>query len=183
MVIGLSIHTFTIAHVVISLVAIASGLIVLFGIWDVGGASLASLDRTMSGDHDSHQRYRIYVSDSQLYSRARRRRCFDVGVGSRADCSICEAFSRIVAADIRRHRRFSALFQCAGFDRSIVSKSANVEYACADASQTAFPDRAGRGTDGFPICRHCRGVQISPGTGHFDILTPERVSPASTTAS
>ena len=88
MVIGLSIHTFTIAHVVISLVAIASGLIVLFGIWDVGGASLASLDRTMSGDHDSHQRYRIYVSDSQLYSRARRRRCFDVGVGSRADCSM-----------------------------------------------------------------------------------------------
>lgn len=31
MVIGLSIHTFTIVHVVISLIAIASGLIVLFG--------------------------------------------------------------------------------------------------------------------------------------------------------
>jgi hypothetical protein len=31
-----------------------------------------------------------------------------------------------VAVDIRRRRRFSALFQCAGFDRSVVSKSANV---------------------------------------------------------
>lgn len=42
MVIGLSIHTFTIVHVVISLAAIASGLIVLFGML---GASATDIDR------------------------------------------------------------------------------------------------------------------------------------------
>src|SRR5512144_1313515 len=113
MVIGLSIHTFTIAHVVISLVAIASGLIVLFGM--LGAHRLPAFTALCLVTT-------ILTSVTgfmfPIHSRARRRRCFDVGVGSRADCSICEAFSRIVAVDIRRHRRFSALFQCAGFDRS-----------------------------------------------------------------
>jgi hypothetical protein len=144
----------------------------------VGGASLASLDRTVFGDHDSHQCDWLYVCDSRLYSRARRRRCLDAGVSGRIDCSICEAFSRIVTMDICRRRRCSALFQCAGFDCPVVPKSANVEYACADAIRTAIPGRAGCGTDGFPISRHCRGVQISPGTSHCGTLTPEQARSA-----
>jgi hypothetical protein len=43
MVIGLSIHTFTIVHVVISLIAIASGLIVLFGMLGANPYSRARL--------------------------------------------------------------------------------------------------------------------------------------------
>jgi hypothetical protein len=63
-----------------------------------------------------------------------------------------------VAVDIRRCCRFSALFQCAGSDRSIVSNCQRRKSLIAQG--------------------HCRGVQISPGTGHFVILTPERTSQA-----
>ena len=57
MIIGLSIQTFTTLHVAISLIAIVSGLIVLFGMLRVRTA--ARLDSLVSGHHHSYQRYRV----------------------------------------------------------------------------------------------------------------------------
>jgi len=67
MMLGMSLSTFTTVHVIISLVAIASGIIVLFGM--LGSKTAERFDRAFPADHGADQRDRLHVSLHPPYAR------------------------------------------------------------------------------------------------------------------
>jgi len=86
MMLGLSLSTFTMLHVIISLVGIVSGLIVLFG-----AARLqpdAGLDRAVSSHHDPYQRYRVRVSVHRVVAVAYDRYSVAGAAGDRVSCAL-----------------------------------------------------------------------------------------------
>ena len=60
MVLGMSLATFTLLHVIISLIAIVAGLVVMFGM--LGSQAGAGPDRDLPAVHDPDQRHRLPVS-------------------------------------------------------------------------------------------------------------------------
>ena len=57
MILGMSMATFVLVHVVISLIAIVAGLIVMFGM--LGSNRHAGADRDLPAVHDPDQRHRL----------------------------------------------------------------------------------------------------------------------------
>ena len=57
MILGMSLATFVIVHVVISLIAIVAGLVVMFGM--LGSNRMPGLDRDLPAVHDPDQRHRL----------------------------------------------------------------------------------------------------------------------------
>ena len=74
MVLGMSLATYTTVHVIISLIGIASGFIVLFGL--LTGRLLGAMERFVSRHHRADQRHRLRLSQHQGDPRDHRRHSF-----------------------------------------------------------------------------------------------------------
>ena len=175
MVLGLSIQAFTIIHVVITLVAIASGFVVLFGMLGRkecrGWTALFLLTTVLTSVTG-------FLFPIRGFTPA-------IGVGIisclllalAARWTLWQTPCRWLALDLCRLCSKRVLSQRICVDRPIVPKSANLACARADTVRTAVPCCTGGCVGCFPRPRHYRGVQISPGTRRFGSLRANNTTP------
>ena len=151
MILGMSLGAFTLLHVIITLVAIGSGLIVVGGMFashKLPGTTVLFLFTTALTSVTG-----FLFSHSGLHAGSRcRYRCL-LDLGGRAFCLIQRAIGRRMALDLRDHRNRIALFKrlCSG--RSKLHEGSGPKGVGADAVGAAVRDNAGCHVGGFR-CDH-----------------------------
>ena len=162
MVLGMSIASFTLLHVVLSLIGIASGLVV----WPVCGREKARrLDRAVSGHDRGHQRDRIPVSLRKFRTAARDRPDLAAAAGAGDSRALLLSPRRIVALDLHRHRDAGAVFQCVRRRGAGFPEAAAAAAAGADRHRAAVRHRPGAGAAGFYRVHRAGAEALLPGPG------------------
>ena len=167
MVLGMSIETFTIVHVVISLMAIASGIVVLIG---------------MLGSHRIPAWTAFFLLTTVLTSvtgflfpirgftpAIGTGICVLSGAGGRALCPLRQTSRGCLALDLCRLCRHRALSQCAGADNTVVPEITGPQAAGSNPVRTAVPGRATRRANCFPDRRNYCRAEISPEPASFPL--------------
>jgi len=99
MILGISTDAFLTFHVIISLIGIASGLVVLYGL--VNGQALGAWTAVFSRNHDPDQRHRLSVAAVRLRPAARYRDFIPRIARSRRCCFLRVSPRRSVALGLR----------------------------------------------------------------------------------
>lgn len=160
MILGMSTSTFTAVHVVLSLIGIASGLIVLFGM--IGSKRLQGLTTLFSGNHGTDERDRFPVSLREIRPTTCGRHHLAGCASGCAPGALRIPHCRTLAMDLCRERGAGSLSQRlrrgrAGFPEGVVPQGAG-----ADAVRAALPCRTGRSAAGLPGARHRGSESFSP---------------------
>jgi hypothetical protein len=126
MILGMSIGAFTLLHVIITLIAIGSGL------WDVRLAQVARHDRALSFYDGADQLDGLPVSHQGLHagSGCWNRSLRDSGGGT--VCFVQRALGRLMAVDLCDHRNRIALFERFCPNRAEFYEGARPESVGAD---------------------------------------------------
>jgi hypothetical protein len=161
MVLGLSIQTFTLIHVIISLLAIASGIVVLVGMFRSNRMPgwtafflLTTILTSVTG----------FLFPIRGFTPGHRHWHYFNGIawsgGLRA---VFKASSGGLAMDLRLHSYSSTLPQCIRVDCAIIPENSRSQPAGADSIRTALRDCASVRAICFCGVRHDRGSEISSG--------------------
>ena len=145
MVLGLSTQTFTIIHVIISLLAIASGILVLVG---------------MLRSNQMPGWTAFFLLTTILTS---------VIAWTRALRALWQASRRSLAMDLRRFRRRVPLSQRVGADCPVIPESAGTQTVSADPVRAAIPDCASDRAVRLCCAGHDCGVAISATRGFYSL--------------
>jgi hypothetical protein len=154
MILGLSVQNFTIVHVVISLMAIASGIVVLIGMF--GSRRLPGWTAF----------FLLMTTLTSLTGFLFPIRGFTPALGTGIVSCVLLALALYalygkrlagrMALDLRCHCLERILSQRAGPDRASVPEIAVPQAAGADPVRAAVPDRASYRAHCLPFRRHCR---------------------------
>jgi hypothetical protein len=173
MIIGLSVHNFTLLHVATTLVAIVSGMIVLFGMLGVhrlrGWTTLFLVTTILTSVTG-------FMFPIQGFTPA-----LGVGIISLVILAIAllalysKHLAGSLALDLCRHGRHRALVQRFRADRAVVPEDLGPADTGTDPVRATFPDRPGSSVGHLPCARHHGGVEIPSGRDFSLVL---RVGPA-----
>ena len=175
MVLGLSIQTFTLIHVIISLLAIASGIVVLVGMFRSN--RMPGWTALLPADHHPDQRYRVSVSDTRLHAGHRHWHYFNGIAWSGGLRAVFKASSGRLAMDLRLHSCGSTLPQCIRVDCAIIPENSALNPLAPTQSEPPFVIAQVIRAICFCGVRHDRGSEISSGRD-FQPVDRRRADPA-----
>ena len=158
MILGMSTASFTLLHVIISLIGIGAGLVVLLGMFKSN--RLEGWTAIFLKHHSVNQRDWVHVSFGKDWAAAHRRRYIACGAGDRPRRALHVSPRGIVALDLRRHCSPSALSQRVRRGRANISEGAILQRACADTVGTAVCHRARARAVGLYCSRLLRGKSV-----------------------
>jgi hypothetical protein len=136
---GVSPATYTFLHALISLIAIGSGLIIMFGF--LIRRKLNALIFNLSDHHGVDERDRLWFSIRSMFAVTHHRHPLVAGVGTRDSGALRFSSRRPMALGRCRRGLYSALPQRIRSDRADLLEGAGVQSTCSDTERAAVPDR------------------------------------------
>ena len=158
MILGMSLSTFTFLHVVISLVGIASGLIVVYGF--IAGKRLDTWTAALPSHHRFNQRDRLSFPIQASSTVSYCRRAFAAGARGRHRRALSSPSGRWLAPDLRGLCHGCSLSELLCIGSAVLPQGSCAACIGSQRQRAAVPHRSACAPGNFCLADDCGGQEI-----------------------